>query len=330
MRDCLHVLTGPTASGKSDVAVALAPFLNAEVVSADSMNVYRAMDIGTAKPSLENRRAVRHHLIDVADPSETFSVARFVALARRAVADIRGRGRVPLLVGGTPLYMRALLGGLFEGPGADRDLRRELMQMAASGEDGPRRLHGRLAQVDPSSARRLHPHDVKRVVRALEVYALTGRPISALQTQWERAEGPPHGLWILARSREDLRARIADRTRLMFERGLVQEVAHLLARPGGLSRTARAAVGYAEAIGHLEQGVPLAETLERIRRRTWRVARKQMTWLRGFRDAAWVQVASEEPQKKVAKRLYKRMRSWHNHGPVVGEQPSGRSNSVPA
>ena len=317
------VLTGPTACGKSEIALHLAPLLQAEIVSADSMAVYRGMDIGTAKPSPEARAAVPHHLIDVADPAETFSVGRFVALASAALADLRARKRTALIVGGTPLYLRALLLGLFDGPPADPALRARLMAEARE-EAGRAELHRRLAAVDPEAARRLHRHDVKRIVRALEVHALTGRPISSLQTQWSAGRRAPAldacRVVVLDRRTDDLRERVRRRTEAMFAAGLVEEVRGLLRRAGGLGRTARAAVGYAEVVAHLERGVGLEETVEGVRRHTWRVVRKQRTWLRRFGEDARLEIAPEEPPEKVARGLYKWIATWHNHRAQDGER----------
>jgi tRNA dimethylallyltransferase len=178
------ILTGPTGSGKSRLALDLAERLGAEIVCMDSMTLYRGMDIGTAKPSAADRARVPHHLLDVLDPWESASVAWWLGRAAECCRDIAGRGRRPLLVGGTPLYLKALLYGLFEGPPADETVRRRLS--AEAERDGPAALHARLDRVDPATAARLHPNDLRRVVRALEVWELTGRPISAWQTQWRR------------------------------------------------------------------------------------------------------------------------------------------------
>jgi tRNA dimethylallyltransferase len=320
MTQTLYVLTGPTASGKTEAGGCLAAMMGAEIISVDSMNVYRGMDIGTAKPPRHIREQVPHHLVDVVDPSEAFNVARYVSLARQAIQDISARGRAPLCVGGTPMYLRALLSGLFDGPSADWDLRQELYRLGAAGEEGAQALHARLAAVDPVAAGRLHPRDVKRVVRALEVHAKTGVPISQLQHQWGSRLPSLRGarLLALARQREDLRARIHRRVEEMFARGLVEEVRGLLRRAGGMSRTARAAVGYAEVIAHIEEGMPLGEAVERVKKHTWRVARKQMTWLRHFPGVWCVDVSPDESAENLAQSLYKLIESWHNRAAMVG------------
>jgi tRNA dimethylallyltransferase len=180
----LVVLTGPTASGKEAAALLLAASIGAEIVSADSMKIYRGMDIGTAKASLEERARVPHHLVDVAGPSEAWSVGRYVKEADRAIHDVASRGAVPLVVGGTPMWIKGLLEGIFEGPSADWAMRGELMDRAE--RDGAPALHRELASVDPAAAAKIHPNDVRRIVRALEVHRLTGRPISEWQAEWGR------------------------------------------------------------------------------------------------------------------------------------------------
>jgi len=220
------------ASGKERLALAVAERLGGEIISADSMKVYRGLDIGTAKPDAEARRRVPHHLVDVAEPTETFSAARWLALADAAIAEVAARGRVPIVSGGTPFYLKALLEGLFEGPAADPDLRRRLAEEARAG--GTEALHARLARVDPAAARRIHPNDLRRIVRALEVWEKTGRPISDLQRQWGAGRRRYRPLLVaIRRSPEDLTRRITERARRMLEAGLVDEVRRLVRRAGG-------------------------------------------------------------------------------------------------
>jgi tRNA dimethylallyltransferase len=221
-RDCWF-LTGPTASGKSAVGVELARRIGAEIVSLDSMALYRGMDIGTAKPTAEERLAVPHHLIDVLHPHDEFSLAQYVEAAEHTAAEIAGRGRQALFVGGTPLYLKGLLRGIFQGPPADWELRRRLADEAA--RNGGQWLHQRLAAVDPAAAARLHPNDARRLIRAIEVYEKTGGPISQWQQQFEI--GRPAAdcrVFVLDWPRKELAARIALRVQAMFAAGLVEEV----------------------------------------------------------------------------------------------------------
>jgi len=297
----LRILTGQTASGKGNVAVSLARRERAEIVSVDSMKVYRRLDIGTAKPSLRVREEVAFHLIDVVEPRETFTLVRFIEAARKASADIERRGKVPLHVGGTPLYLRGLVYGVFDGPDADWALREALLERAR--RKGSVTLHKELRRVDPVAAERLHPNDIKRVVRALEVAELTGKPISEQQTQFPVARPPTaYRMVALRRGEEDLRQRIDGRIDRMMKAGLADEVRRVLQK-GALSRTAEKAIGYREIGRHLKGELSLAEAVEEIRRHTWRFARKQMTWLRSFPKVCWVDVAPDEPAEETAGRV---------------------------
>lgn len=287
------VLTGPTGSGKSGAALALAPKLNAEIVSMDSMALYRGMDIGTAKPSAEERRQVPHHLLDVLDPWEAANVAWWLERAAECCRDLRARGQRPLFVGGTPLYLQALLHGLCGGPPADAAVRCDLEETGR--RLGSPALHRRLAEVDPATAARLHPNDLRRIVRALEVHALTGRPLSEFQTQWPgfpasaagKADGgapagaeiPPRILWVDL-PRQELYARIDRRVDAMLAAGWVDEVRRLAADPRGISAQARQALGYREILEHLAGARGLGETRELIQRRTRQFAKRQRTWMR--------------------------------------------------
>ncbi len=287
------ILTGPTASGKTELALELAERLNAEIVALDSMTLYRGLDIGTAKPTADERRRVTHHLLDVLDPWESASVAWWLERAAASCRDIEARGKRALFVGGTPLYLKALLFGLFDGPPADAALRRRLVEEAE--RDGPAALHARLARVDPTAAARLHPNDVRRVVRALEVFELTGRPISLWQIQWNAECGMrnaelgspiphsafriPHSLW-LDLPRDELYARINARVERMVAAGLVEEVQGLRGLPRPLSREARQALGYKEMFDVLDGKVSLAAAVARIQTRSRNFAKRQVTWFR--------------------------------------------------
>lgn len=297
----LIALVGPTASGKHLAALPLAEALGAEIVSVDSMKVYRGMDVGTAKPPAAARARVPHHLIDILDPWESYSAARFTADAREAVAGIRARGRRPLLVGGTILYLKAFLHGLFRGPSADPALRAELA--AAARERGAAALHAELAKVDPQSAARLHPNDLRRVTRALEVYRASGIPISKLQTTFKRPAGEACAVAALRLDRAVLRRRIAERVDRMLAGGLVEEVRRLLAHPRGMSREALQGHGYKELVPHLEGRQTLSEARDAVVKNTAYYSRKQMTWLRGFQEAVrWVDVGEGEGAEAIADR----------------------------
>jgi tRNA dimethylallyltransferase len=275
-----YVLTGPTGAGKSRLALTLAERLGAEIVSMDSMALYRGMDIGTAKPSADDRRRVPHHLLDVLDLWESASVAWWLRRAADCCGDIEGRGRRVLFVGGTPLYLKALLHGLFDGPPADAELRRRLTEEAE--RLGPAALHARLAAADPGAAARLHPNDVRRVVRALEVQQLTGRPMSAWQTQWAGRAAGGRPVLYLDPPRAELHARIDARVRCMIADGLVDEVRALRGLPRPLSREASQALGYKELFDHIDRRASLEESIKRIQARSRRFARRQLTWFRSI------------------------------------------------
>jgi tRNA dimethylallyltransferase len=286
MRLTYHILLGPTASGKTAVAAHLAARLDAQVISADSMKVYRGMDIGTAKPDAELRARFGYHLLDLRHPAGHYDARQFVADADAAAAAIARSGHAVLFEGGTPLYLKCLLDGMFEGPGADADLRARLEEDYR--RDGAAATHARLAAVDPATAARLHPNDRKRVLRALEVHALTGRPISQLQQQFGRrrrdVDVKPAGIrW----EPEALKARIARRTQAMLDAGWLDEVARLQADPAGLGRTASQAIGYRELAEVVRGERSVEEAAEAITRNTWRLARRQMMWFRRFEDVVW-------------------------------------------
>lgn len=305
-RECtepLRILTGQTASGKSAVAVCLASAIGAELISIDSMKVYRGLDIGTAKPSRTAQAAVPFHMVDVVEPGEPFSVAQYVRGARAIWAEIRSRGKPALFEGGTPLYIRGLVYGIFDGPAADWSLRAELMQRAK--DAGAESLHDELRRVDPATAQRLHPNDVVRIVRALEVTRTTGRPISAHQRQYPAlVPAAPYRMVAIRRADDDLKARIARRVDRMFAAGLVDEVRRLVDTTG-LSRAAQKAIGYGEVLRHLNGELSLPETVELVKRNTWRLARKQRSWLKSFPDVAWLDVGLEERPEETAERARK-------------------------
>lgn len=293
------ILTGPTACGKTALALSLAERIGGEIVALDSMTVYRRMDVGTAKPSAAERLRVPHHLIDVLDPWESLTVAWWLERAEAACADVVRRGKRPIFVGGTPFYLKALLHGLFDGPPADAALRAGLEADAV--REGAAALHARLAAVDPKSAARLHPNDTRRVVRALEVYTLTGKPISDFQQTWETAAfagsaaAPPVPIpsVVLTLPRETLYDRINRRVGAMLDAGWLDEVRALRELPQPLSREARQALGYRELLEYLEVGGEWGAVTDLIRTHTRQFAKRQLTWFRNL--STLVPVAADAP-----------------------------------
>lgn len=294
----IPAIVGPTAVGKTAVAVLVAEALNCEIVSVDSRQIYRELDIGTAKPTATERAAAPHHMIDVVAPTERFSVAMFQRAADTAVYDIRARGRIPLLVGGAGLYLRGFLDGLFEGPPAQQGVRDRLRSDAV--RDGNEALHRRLAEVDRVAAHRIHPNDTLRLVRALEVYEITGEPISELQSQWENG-APRHGSVVigLRRPREELNRRANARIKRMMADGLLDEVRGLRER---YERDAPAfnGFGYAELWDHLDGLHDEDKALEMLRRNTHRYAKRQLTWFRSDRRVRWLDLDTDATAENVA------------------------------
>jgi len=300
--DCWYV-TGPTASGKTEIGLQLAQRLDAEVISLDSMAVYQQMDIGTAKPTTQQRQVVPHHLLDVVSAETDFSLSQYVNEAHLAIDRIRQAGRQVLFVGGTPLYLKSLLRGIYEGPPADWEFREQIeKELEAAGVES---LHQRLAQVDPLTAHRLHPHDKRRIIRALEVHKITGQPISHQQEQFD--EGQPADkcrVFVLGWPRPVLHSRIEKRVEAMFAAGLVEEVQKLLDQYQSLSRTASQAVGYREVIEMLQQGTSLEATIERVTVRTRQFARRQETWFRSLSECRRIERAGiDDPMEIVDKML---------------------------
>ena len=277
--DELLVIVGETASGKTRLALELARAHDGEVIGADSVQVYRGFDIGSGKPTPRELDGVVHHLIDVAEPHHDFDAGRFVALADAAIDDVRARGKLPIVCGGTFLWVKALLWGLAAAPSAPKELRASLQEEAT--RLGPPALHARLREVDAITAARLHPNDAVRIIRALEVHATTGRPLSDFQAEHGfRAERHRARLVSIAWPRAELEKKIAARVESMLAHGLVDEVADLLARGHGDTRPMRA-VGYAEVRAHLEGTLARDELPGRITRATRIFARRQRTWLKG-------------------------------------------------
>ncbi len=296
------LIVGPTAGGKSGLALSLAQHLpgGGEIISADSMQVYRGMDIGTAKPTREEQQLIPHHLIDGVEPDEPFSVDDWLKSAERCIAESRTRGRWPIIVGGTNLYVKAFLEGLFEGPPPDEALRAQLAGWSIE------ELHAELARVDPASAQRIHRNDRKRLTRALEVHRATGTPLSQWQSQWSGSPRRSDVLLIgLDWPAESINRRINARVKAMLEAGLVDEVRALHAA-GRLGPQAREALGYKQLLSALEGNANLADAVEQIKIETRRFARKQRTWLKSFRvypDSCWIACESLSAQDIAAQAL---------------------------
>jgi tRNA dimethylallyltransferase len=301
MSSDMILLLGVTGSGKGRLAFELARATGAEIVSIDSMKVYRRMDIGTAKPPNQAREQVKYHLIDVVEPSESFSVGMFLHMASSAIEQITGRAKPVVAVGGTALYIKALLYGLFQGPGSDEEIRRRLLAQAQA--RGLTQLYRELESIDPVAAENIHPNDAKRIIRALEVYRITGKPISSLQRQWEKNE-TRHDWAIIGLRREkgDASKRINRRVKKMIEAGLVDEVRTLLADDRPLSKQARQAIGYAEIIRHLEGYITLEEAVELIKKNTRRLAKNQRTWFKTFKDVHWLNIGPDETSEQMLER----------------------------
>ena len=274
------LLAGPTASGKTSLSIVLSTWISAEIVNADSMQVYRHMEIGTAKPTLEQRQSVPHHLIDVADPDEPFDAARYLHLALPVIEDIRKRDRVPLVVGGTGLYMRVLTRGLCSGPSSDAEMKKELL--AAEKSKGLGRLYCDLRRIDPESAAKIHPNDRQRIFRALEVFGLTGIPLSALQKDHGFKEQLfPTIKVFVNRERGELYERINRRVDSMLESGLKGEVERLLAMGYAGELKSMQSLGYRQMAAHLAGAISIDEAACQIKRETRHYAKRQITWFRG-------------------------------------------------
>lgn len=278
------VILGPTGSGKSALAMEAARRVGAEILSVDAMQIYQEMDIGTAKPSAAEQKEIRHHLVNWVRPDETFSVARFVTLAQKVIADAQDR-KIPLIAcGGTPLYFKSLFYGLFDGPAADSEIRDRLSE--SSGEE----LHQRLQAADPVAAARIHASDRKRLIRALEVFELTGKPISSFQTEWESSQASRYpAVWIGLRwETAELNKRLNARVRQMIAAGWVEEVRSLAHRFPSWSHTACGATGYLELLKYLAGTITLEEAIEHIKIATRQLARRQMKWFKRFPQVHWL------------------------------------------
>jgi tRNA dimethylallyltransferase len=280
------ILLGPTAVGKSGLAVDLALRFGGEIINGDSMQVYRGFDIGTDKPSPQDRRLVPHHLLDVADPEQQFTAADFVRLAAEAADSILERGRLPIVVGGSGMYLKALVDGLFPGPGRNADIRRRLRRQAEA--DGLESLYRRLVEADPAYARKISPRDEVRIIRALEVFTLTQVPLSvhfnSTQSILKDVQTVKIGLKL---ERKELMKKIEARVDRMFERGLVEEVRTLLSRNVPPQAPAFQALGYGHVLRYLENETSLDQAAALTKQDTRRFAKRQMTWFRKMPGVAW-------------------------------------------
>jgi len=286
------VICGPTASGKSDLALELARRLDGEIVNADSMQLYRGMDIGTAKPTPEQRAEIPHHLIDVADPDQPFSAADFAGAAEAAIRGICSRGKRTIVAGGTGLYIRALLKGLVDSPGDGGEIRQGLREEAR--KRGNQAMWEELRRVDPQIAERIHPNNLVRILRALEVFRLTGTPLSRYQQEHGFSGQPYRSMQIGIRvERPLLYSRIDERVNRMLEQGLLQEVQQLLDAGYGPESKAMRAIGYKEMTAYLAGEYSLDEAIRLIKRDTRHYAKRQMTWFNTDKDILWLEYPAE-------------------------------------
>jgi tRNA dimethylallyltransferase len=308
------VIVGPTAVGKTGLAIRVAKQVDGEIISADSMQVYKGLDIGTAKPTEAERQGVPHHLLDVVAVDQEFSVADYQLMVEDILMDLAKRGKTPILTGGTGLYIRAVLEGfVFDSQGKDDDLRARLQEVAES--QGNIALHRRLAVVDPDTAKRLHPNDRRRVIRALEIYHTTGQPLSQhldAQKQLEpRYQAVKFGL---ARNRPRLYQRIDARVDQMIEAGLLDEVKNLLEQGLAEGATAMQALGYKELVGYLRGEYDLAEAIRLLKRDTRRYAKRQLTWFRRDEEIIWLdldKLTIEDATDKIATTYWRNLRTKH-------------------
>ncbi|GAA4438204.1 tRNA (adenosine(37)-N6)-dimethylallyltransferase MiaA [Bremerella cremea] len=299
--DCWF-LSGATASGKTRIGLQLAKKINGEIIALDSMSLYRDMDIGTAKPTAAEQSEAPHHLIDVLDPTENSSISHYLEMAQAAAIEIRSRGKEVLFVGGTPLYLKALLRGLSEGPAPDKAFRQALEEEA--GRVGNKALHDRLKMVDPLAANRIHENDIRRIIRALEVHHTTGQPMSHYQFEFDDHARPEdcRAFW-LSWDRPTLHDRINSRVEQMFEEGLVAEVERLVEKHSPLGTTALQAVGYQEVIDFLEGKQDLETSKDRVKARTRQFAKRQCTWFRSLNECREIPLEGELDANAVAEQI---------------------------
>ncbi|MCM8800602.1 MAG: tRNA (adenosine(37)-N6)-dimethylallyltransferase MiaA [Candidatus Omnitrophica bacterium] len=304
MKPRIVFLVGPTAVGKSEVGVILAEKINAEIISCDSMQVYKEMDILTSKPNLALRRRVSHHLIDIVYPTKEYDVFQYRKMALKKIKEILKKNKTPLFVGGSGLYMSVVIDGIFQIKTKDSKVRAFLYQQAK--DFGALYLYKRLKEIDPESASRIHPHDTKRIIRALEVFEITGKPISYLQKKRKGLDNKYEiKIFGLRMGKELLLKRIQKRVEQMFKLGLITEVKNLLKQP--LSRTASCAIGLKEIKGYLEGLYDLEKTKELLTKNTYYYARKQMTWFRKDKRITWIDLKAKERPQEIAEKIWREL-----------------------
>lgn len=294
-------LIGPTAVGKSEASILLAKELKTEIVSADSMQIYKGMDIGTAKPSKEERSAVRHHMIDIVEPTEDFSVGEYSIMAKKIIDELRGKEKVPLVVGGTGLYIKALTRGLFEGPKRDKEFRRVMEEEEDT--KGKGYLHRRLAEIDPVAASKIHPSDLRRVIRALEVHHFEKKPITELQERLTVSSSIKPLKIGLTRDRVELYRIIENRVDRMVLRGLEGEVSDLIDKGCNEGMTSMQGLGYSHFLKYIKGEYSLEEAIRLLKRDTKRYAKRQFTWFRKEDEIKWVDITGMTDPEEVFKNL---------------------------
>ena len=300
MEKRILILTGPTCVGKTGLSLLIAEYLDTEIISADSMQIYRGMDIGTAKPSHDERRRVRHHMIDIVEPSERYSAGRYIDDVMPIIRSLHGRGVIPLVVGGTGLYIRAMTRGIFDAPQSDPELRAYLRELE---EASPGILYGKLQELDPEKASLIKPGDLRRIIRALEVILKTGSPMSVLEREFTKPL-PYEFIKIgLTRQRRELYRMIEERVDEMFRQGLVEEVKRLLER--NPSETPLQAIGYKEVIAYLRGEQSLDETVHLVKRATKRYAKRQFTWFRKEPGIQWVDITGLRDERDIFEKVLK-------------------------
>jgi tRNA dimethylallyltransferase len=306
----LIIIGGPTAAGKSERAILLAKRLKSEIISADSMQVYRYFDIGTAKPSLNERQSVSHHLIDIINPEEEYSAGKFKKDATKIISDLHAAGKIPIIVGGTGLYIKALTKGISMAAPSSPELRKKLRERALL--EGNESLHNELLKVDPIAAKKINPSDAFRIERALEVYYLTGKPISSFHSQTQK-EPPKYNILylILNIARPLLYEKINDRVDSLIKKGLVAEVRSILDRGHSSQLKPFKSIGYKQIVQHIEEGIELDEAIKSIKKETRNFAKRQLTWFRRVPAANWIEVDLKIPEsadKEIYEKVKKHLR----------------------